>query len=125
MLKCNQSTVYQTVYAVVGLCGRTNQRSIRERGWRESRGFRGKSAGIRTDVAGIPRGWKWELRGSRVDRICYFAGTPRGCFRNPADDNKSGESVRMLGKLCREIYYVAAKYVPDSWSTVFWSCCKK
>ena len=33
----------------------------------------------------------------------------------------------MLSELCREMSYVAVrpKYVVDSWSTVFWSFCKK
>ena len=35
------------------------QRSARERGWRETRGFRGKSAGMGTDAACIPHGWKY------------------------------------------------------------------
>ena len=81
--------------------------------------------GMGIDVVGIPRGWKWELRGSLGDGIC-FAGTPRGRFRNLADiNNNSGASVRILGKLCCKISYVAVKCVVDGWSNVFWYCCKK
>jgi len=74
-------------------------------------------------VAGIPRGWKWELwRSTGMEFV--FAGTPRVRFRNPADDKNSGARIRILGKLPCEISHVAVKYVVDSWSTVFRSCCK-
>ena len=77
-----------------------------------------------TDAAEIRRGWKLELQGCSGDGVC-FCGKPAGHLINLADDKNSGASVRILGKLSREISYVAVKYVVDSWSTVFWSCCKK
>jgi len=49
-----------------------------------------------------------------------FAGKPAGHLINLADDKNSGASVRILGKLLREISYVAVKYVVGSWF-----CCKK
>jgi len=49
---------------------------------------------------GNTAGWKWELRGSRGDGICFFSGTPHGLFRNLADDKNSGASVRILGIDC-------------------------
>ena len=59
-----------------------------------------------TDAAGIPRGWKLELQGCRGDGVC-FCGKPVGHLINLADDKNSGASVRILGKLSREISYVA------------------
>ena len=70
-----------------------------------------------TDAAEIRRGWKLELQGCRGDGVC-FCGKPAGHLINLADDKNSGASVRILGKLLREISYVAD--VVDSWF-----CCKK
>ena len=65
-------------------------------------------------AAGIPRGRN------------LFCGNPAGRFRNLADiNNNSGASVRILGKLCCKISYVAVKCIVDGWSNVFWYCCKK
>ena len=66
------------------------------------------------------------------------AGMPWGwiiCFcENLADDNNSGASVRISGKLCRKISYVAVNYVvrlrdyahlpPRRWTTLYHDCAR-
>ena len=74
---------------------------------------------------GIPRGDENGSYGNPAGTEFVFAGTPRVRFRNLADDKNSGAGIRTLGKLCREISYVAAKCVVDSWSIVFSSWRKK
>jgi len=78
-----------------------------------------------TDVAGISRGWK--NRSCRDPAVMEFvlAETPPGCFIEILQTKTFWFNVRILGKLSREISYMAAKYVVDSGSTIFWSCCEK
>ena len=54
-----------------------NERCAREWGRREFRGIRGFPAGMGLNVAGIPRGWIWQLRDSRGDGF-FFGGDPAG-----------------------------------------------
>ena len=49
-----------------------------------------------------------------MEFVFFLAGTPRERFRKLADDKNSGASVRIMGKLRREMSYVATKYVVDS-----------
>ena len=61
----------------------------------ESNGFCEKSARLRTNVVGIQRWWK------------LF--TPESRFRILVSDTNSGVGVRILGRLSRDMPYVAAK----------------
>jgi len=76
--------------------------------------------------------WEWEKCGentmgrscgNRVGMECIHPETPRGHFRNLANDKNSGAN-RILDKLSCEMSY--AQNVVDSWSSfaIFWSCCK-
>jgi len=63
-------------------------RGVRGWGRRETRGIRGFPAGMGVNVAGIPRGWIWQLRDSRGDGFFLFsAGTPREWSTNSAVKN--------------------------------------
>ena len=65
------------------------------------------------DVAGIPRDGNRSCGNPAVmEFVC--AGTPLGRFGNFSHDKNSGASVRILGKLSREVSYVAARFVVDS-----------
>lgn len=61
--------------------------------------------------------------GNRVGMEFIHPETPRGHFRNLANDKNSGAN-RILDKLSCEMSY--AQNVVDSWSSfaIFWSCCK-
>lgn len=92
---------------------RPNRRPARERGWQKSCGFLGKSAGMKTDVAGIPRG---RAAGNPAWTETVYAGTTRGRFRNFGDDKNSGARAIRYRANCpiNETFHLAAKYVVDS-----------